>query len=153
MAPKIRAGLAMLLCAAGLATASCSSSPSASNEMAGALTVAAPFIETLSKSVPGLSEAQAILGAGSLLGLAKTEMPAESFSQVSKAVPGTDALIAEAVKQGAPAAPTSLAQVGSFLNSKGISATQVNQLAAAIGQTVKSSVPETVAGAFTTAME
>jgi Protein of unknown function VcgC/VcgE (DUF2780) len=52
------------------------------------------------RAVPGLSQSQAILGAGSLLGLAKAKMPADQFSQVAGAIPGSDALVGEAVKQG-----------------------------------------------------
>ena len=88
--------------AAGDVAAAPSAATSAA--LSGALAAAGPLIESLTKSIPGLSQAQAILGAGSLFGLAKAKMPADQFSQISSAVPGTQALVDEATKAGLPAA-------------------------------------------------
>src|SRR5262245_59217205 len=72
--------------------------------LSGAPAAAGPLISSLTSSIPGLSQAQAILGAGSMFGLAKAKMPADQFSQLSSAVPGTQALVDEATKAGLPAA-------------------------------------------------
>ena len=53
------------------------------------LSAAEPLLNSISTAVPGLSQAQSILGAGSLLGLAKAKMPASEFDQLGAAVPGS----------------------------------------------------------------
>src|SRR6476661_1226607 len=85
-------------------SAEAAGSVASSAALSGALAPASQLISSLSSSIPGLSQAQAILGAGSVFGLAKAKMPADQFSQVAKAVPGTEALVEEATKAGLPAA-------------------------------------------------
>jgi hypothetical protein len=48
----------------------------------------------------GVTPAQAEGGVGALLGLAKTRLKPEEFSQVSSAIPGTDALLKAAPSMG-----------------------------------------------------
>src|SRR5262245_24608995 len=94
--------IAAVACGAFLLAAGCGGNPApaaAPAGLSGALSAAGPLLGSLGTAVPGLSQAQAILGAGSLLGLAKAKMPADQFSQVAGAIPGADALIGEAVKQ------------------------------------------------------
>src|SRR5262249_47178060 len=87
----------VLLLAAIFSTANCGgkSSPAvpAASAASGALSAAGPLLKSVGSAVPGLSQAQSILGVGSLLGLAKTKMPASQFSSVAGAIPGADALI------------------------------------------------------------
>src|SRR4029453_7864440 len=54
----------------------------ASSALSGALAPASALIGGLTKSIPALSQAQAILGAGSVFGLAKAKMPGDQFSQL-----------------------------------------------------------------------
>ena len=116
------------------------------------MSAAGPLLSSLSGAVPGLSQAESILGAGSLLGLAKAKMPAESFSQVSTAVPGTDALIGEAQKQGLPSQPSGLSEVTGFLEKAGISSSQVSQMIPALGKAVSGKVSPEVANSFMAAL-
>ena len=60
----------------------------------------------------GVTPTQAAGGAGALLGLAKTKLKPEEFSQVSSAIPGTDALL--------KAAPVPKGALGGMLGSSGI---------------------------------
>ena len=128
-----------------------SAAPSA---LSGALAAAGPVLESLTKSIPGLSQAQAILGAGSLLGLAKAKMPADQFSQLSSAVPGTQALVDEATKAGLPATSmlTGLSSVTPVLSKAGISPEMVNQMVPAIGQMVATKGGQPLADAFLAAV-
>jgi hypothetical protein len=117
------------------------------------MSAAGPLLSSLGGAVPGLSQAQSVIGAGSLLGLAKAKMPAESFSQVSNAVPGTDALISEAQKQGLPSQPSGLSEVTGFLEKAGISSSQVSQMIPALGKAVGGKVSPDVANAFMAALK
>lgn len=57
------------------------------------------LVSALSKEIGGSPE-QAAGAAGALFGLAKSRLKADEFSQVSKAVPGMDALLAAAPALG-----------------------------------------------------
>jgi len=57
-----------------------SSAASSSTALSGALAPASALIGGLTKSIPGLTQAQAIVGAGSVFGLAKAKMPSDQFS-------------------------------------------------------------------------
>ena len=130
------------------------SAASAAGALSGALGPASALISSLSSSIPGLSQAKAILGAGSLLGLAKAKMPADQFSQVSNAIPGSQALVDEAVKAGLPAAAelTGLSSVTSFLSKAGISPEMVSQLVPALGKAVSAGGGQAVADSFLAAL-
>jgi Protein of unknown function VcgC/VcgE (DUF2780) len=127
--------------------------PAVSAGLPSALSAAGPLVNSLMSAVPGLSQAQAIQGAGSLLGLAKAKMPAGQFSQVASALPGTDALVNEAVRQGAPSMPSGLSAVTDFLGKSGITSSQVSQLASALGNAVQGKVPADVASSFLSALK
>ena len=60
------------------------------------------LISALSKEIGGSPE-QAASAAGALFGVAKSRLKADEFSQVSKAVPGMDALLAAAPALGGAA--------------------------------------------------
>ena len=117
-----------------------------------ALSAAGPIIGAITSAVPGLSQVQAALGAGSLLGLAKAKMPAGQFSQIASAIPGANALVSEAAKKGAPSAPSGLSSMTDFLSKSGISAGQVSQLAGVLTNAVSGKVPADVASAFAAAL-
>src|SRR5689334_17796619 len=71
--------------AGSVATSASSAAGSATSALSGALGPASALIGGLTKSIPGLSQAQAILGAGSIFGLAKAKMPGDKFSQLAGA--------------------------------------------------------------------
>ena len=58
---------------------------SSSTALSGALAPASALIGGLTKSIPGLTQAQAIVGAGSVFALAKAKMPSDQFSQLATA--------------------------------------------------------------------
>ena len=142
---------AMAVVAVTLSGAACGGNSPAST-LPSALSAAAPLINSITSSIPGLSQAQAALGAGSLLGLAKAKMPAGQVSQLAGAVPGVDALVNEAVKQGAPAAPASRSAVGEFLSKAGISTQQVAGIASSLTNSIAGKVPADVVSSLTNAL-
>jgi hypothetical protein len=121
--------------------------------LSGALSAAGPLLGSIGTAVPGLSQAQSILGVGSLLGLAKAKMPAAQFSQIGAAIPGSDALLGEAVKQGLPSTLGSLSDVTGFLGKSGISASQVNQMIPVVGQALSGKVSPDLATSFLSALK
>jgi hypothetical protein len=132
------------------------SAPSAaSSALSGALGPASALIGGLTKSIPGLSQAQAILGAGSVFGLAKAKMPGDQFSQLASAVPGTQALVDEATKAGLPAADqlTGLASLTPLLSKAGINSSMISQLVPALGKAVSSGGGQALADAFLAAVK
>src|SRR4030095_16625938 len=153
MTPTNRLVAAFAVCAA-IALSGCASTPSnvtpetsagsvaasAPSALSGALGPASALISSLSSSIPGLSQAQAILGAGSIFGLAKAKMPSDQFSQLATAVPGTQALVDEATKSGLPAASelTGLASLTPLLSKAGINSQMVSQLVPALAKAVTS---------------
>lgn len=121
-------------------------------DLASTLSAAGPLLNSVSSAVPGLSQAQSALGVGSLLGLAKGRMPTNQYSQVSNALPGADALVAEATRQGLPSQLGGLADVSGFLGKSGISTSQVNQLIPALGNALTGKVNPDIASAFMSAL-
>jgi hypothetical protein len=148
---RTRFSVAVALTAAALSGSACGGNSPAST-LPSALSSAGPIISSITSAIPGLSQAQAALGAGSLLGLAKAKMPAGQFSQIAGAIPGADALVSEAVKQGLPAAPAGLSSITDFLSKSGISAEQVSQMASTLAGAVGGKVPADVASAFASAL-
>ena len=132
--------------------AGCSSNSKSASTVSSALTAAAPMLDGLMKGVPGLSQAQAALGAGSMLGYAQSTMPATQFNQISQAVPGTSSLIADAFAKGLPKPINSMTEVSSFLTKNGFTQDQVNMLGNSLNGMLKGKVPADVANGFTTAM-
>jgi len=140
--------IAMLCVSLFAGVSSASVSTTAVKSATSAVSTAGPLISSLMKAVPGLSQAQTALGAGSLFALAKGKMVASQFSAITKSVPGVDALIAQATKHGLPKPLNSLADVTKFLGKSGISPTQVNQLASALDKNVAPKVSPDVAKGF-----
>ena len=132
-----------------------SAASAATSALSGALGPASALIGGLTKSIPGLSQAQAILGAGSVFGLAKAKMPGDQFSQLATAVPGTQALVDEATKAGLPAAEqlTGLASLTPLLSKAGINSSMISQLVPALGKAVSSGGGQGLADAFLAAVK
>jgi hypothetical protein len=128
---------------------------SSASALIGALAPASQLISGLVGSIPGMSQAQAILGAGSVFGLAKAKMPTDQFSQLASAVPGTQALVDEATKAGLPAADqlTSLASLTPILSKAGINSSMVSQLVPALGKAVSAGGGQGLADAFLAAVK
>ena len=127
---------------------------SAASALPASLSAAGPLLNSLGASVPGLSQAQQILGAGSLFGLARAKMPADQYAQVATAIPGADALANEATKQGlTPSSLGSIGQVTEYLGKSGIAPAKVSQLATALGQTLQGKVSPEVANSFMNALK
>ena len=128
---------------------------SATSALSGALAPAAGLISSLTGSIPGLSQAQAILGAGSLFGLAKAKMPADQFSSLASAVPGAEALVGEATKAGLPGADqlTGLASLTPLLSKAGINAGTTTQLVSALTKAVSGAGGQGLADAFAAAVK
>jgi hypothetical protein len=68
------------------------------------------LVGALSKEI-GATPAQAAGAAGTLFGVAKSRLSAGDFSQISKAVPGMDALLKAAPATGASAGTNALSQL------------------------------------------
>jgi hypothetical protein len=114
---------------------------------------AAPLLGSISSAVPGLSQSQAMLGAGSLLGVAKNSMPSKAFSEIEKAIPGGKSLLDEAVKLGLPKGAKGLSGLTDFLGKSGISPAQLNQMVPVLTNAVSGKVPADVASAFASALK
>jgi hypothetical protein len=132
-----------------------SAAGSATSALSGTLAPASQLISGLVGSIPGMSQAQAILGAGSLFGLAKAKMPGDQFSQLASAVPGAQALVDEATKAGLPAASqlTGLASLTPLLSKAGINSNMVSQLVPALGKAVSAGGGQSLADAFLAAVK
>jgi hypothetical protein len=143
------------MCGLLLHVAGCSGNPapSAMPGLPAGLSAAGPLLGSLSSAVPGLSQAQAILGAGSLLGLAKGKMPADQFSQIAGAIPGADALVGEAVKQGLPSGLTGLSGLTGFLGKSGITADHLTKMVPVLTGAVKGKVSPELATSFLSALQ
>ena len=141
--------------AGSVATSASSAAGSAPSALSGALGPASALISGLTKSIPGLSQAQAILGAGSIFGLAKAKMPGDKFSQLAGAVPGAEALVDEATKAGLPAADqlTGLASLTPLLSKAGINSSMVSKLVPALGDAVSAGGGKGLADAFLAAVK
>ena len=136
-------------------TVATSAASSATSALSGALAPASQLISSLVGSIPGLSQAQAILGAGSLFGLAKAKMPGDQFSSLASAVPGAEALVGEATKAGLPAADqlTGLASLTPILSKAGINSGTTSQLVSALGKAVTGSGGQPLGDAFLAAVK
>ena len=117
------------------------------------LNPAVPTINAVNAEVPGLSQSQSILGAGSLLGLARMKMPANQYTQLTTAIPGSDALINEATRLGLPgSALTDLAGVTNHLGQSGISTDQINGMIRALDTGITGKVSPEVQNSFRSAL-
>ena len=127
---------------------------SATSALSGALGPASQLIGSLTRGIPGMSQAMAILGSGAMFGLAKAKMPSDQFSQVANAVPGSQALVDEAIKAGLPAADqlTGLSSLTPFLSKAGISPEMVSQLVPMLGKAVGGAGGQQLADAFVAAL-
>ena len=89
----------------------------ATDNAAAAVKASPQLVEELSKEIGGSPE-QAAGAAGALFAVAKSRLSADEFSQVSKAVPGMNALLAAAPAVGGAAAGA-LSQVAGTAGSAG----------------------------------
>ena len=114
----------VLLCGVALVSTSCSSKDvETATDVAN---VAGPVLGSIAATIPGLSQAQAILGAGSLLGFADAKMPDNQFDQIENAIPGAESLMKQAQGQGLPKELNGFVDVSSFLGKAGITPDQVS---------------------------
>ena len=150
--PLVRHGLLVASFAGAMACSGGGSSGSTPS-LPAPVSAAAPLLNSLMSAVPGLSQAQAILGAGALLGTAKSKMPADQFSQLNSAVPGAEALIQEAVKAGLPSSIPGLSSLNSFFSKAGITPAQVSQMVPAIGNLIRGKGNAQLADAFQAAVQ
>ena len=142
--------LAILLAGSTVLGSGCSKSTTSAvtSNLPAAVSLAGPVLGEIAKAVPGLSQAQAILGAGSTLALAQDKMPADQFSKLSSSVPGTTELIGEATKQGLPRPLNSFADMKTFLGKNGFSDAQINGLTSALSKEVSKFGGKDVGNAF-----
>lgn len=91
----------------------------------------------------GISEEQASGGAGLLFKLAQEKLSSEEFSQISGAIPGTDALISSAPSAGGLAG-----MLGGLASSFGGSASQLGSLASLAGSFSKLNLDADMIGKF-----
>jgi hypothetical protein len=150
-----RWAIAAALCSVVTIVSGCGGNPAPDTTPAlpAALSAAGPLLGSLSKAIPGLSQAHAILGAGSLLGLAKAKMPTDQFSQIAAAIPGAEALVGEAVKLGLPSGLTGLSGLTGFLGKGGVSASQVSQMVPVLTGAVTGKVSPELAAGFLSALQ
>jgi hypothetical protein len=147
----------MLLVAMLIIGACKSSTPEPTTEMSALpaeLTAAAPVLNEVSREVPGISQRQNVLATGSLLGLAKTKMPADQFAEVARAIPGAESIIVEATRQGLPrSALTSLTSVVEYLGTQGVNQDQVTKrIIPVLDKSVKGKVTPGVEANFNAAL-
>ena len=135
----------VLLCAALLSTSCGSKTMETATDVA---TVAAPVLGSIAQTIPGLSQAQAILGAGSLLGFADAKMPDAQFDQLESAIPGAESLMKQAQGQGLPKQLNGFVDVSSFLGKAGITPDQTAQIVDVLANSVKGKVPDEVVNTF-----
>ena len=117
-----------------------------------ALNTAGPLLNAVGVAIPGLTQAQQILGLGSVFGLAKQKMPADQFSEVANALPGADALASEAATKGLPKELKGMSDVTKFLGKSGVTPTQVGQTITVLGDQMAGKVSPTVANSFFSAL-
>ena len=104
---------------------------------ASATSMADPLVGALAKG--GLSPQQAVGGAGALLGLAQTSLPAEQFSSLSSGLGGADKYINQARNMTGETGPISgMSQVQGMFSKLGISPEQGAELTRNFGSFVGS---------------
>src|SRR5262245_35506699 len=113
---------------------------------------AAPLINSVGASVPGLSSAQTMLGLGSVFGLAKQKLPPEQYNQVAGAAPGADALASEATNLGLPKQLNGMHDVVNYLNKAGVSPDQLGKMVSSLGDVMGPKVSPSAATAFFNAL-
>jgi hypothetical protein len=116
------------------------------------LNEAAPLLNSVGASVPGLSSAQTMLGVGSLFGLAKQKLPPDQYNQVTGAIPGADALAGEATKLGLPSQLKGMSDVVNYLNKAGVTPDHLGKMVSSLGETMGTKVSPSAATAFFNAL-
>jgi hypothetical protein len=111
MTRQIRFGVGVLFVAVSLVPAVAADQTGATSGAAATAVKANPELTTgLSKEL-GSSPEQAAGAAGALFGLAKSRLAPEQFTQISRAVPGMNALLGAAPATGTGGAAGSVAQM------------------------------------------
>ena len=105
----------------------------ASQAAAAAVKASPDLVNSLSKEIGGTPE-QAAGAAGALFGLAKSRLKPEEFTQVSKAVPGMDALLKAAPAMGAAAGTGATGAAAAAAAAAGGSATGLASAASAFSK-------------------
>jgi len=129
----------------------CSSAPS---NVPSGLAPASEILESLSGAIPGLSYEQAAIGAGSLLGLAESNMPSDAFGEITAALPGAGTLLSHARAAGLPDTDqlTSLASLTGVMNDAGITPAQQADLPSAFGALVSEHTNQDIGTSFMNAI-
>jgi hypothetical protein len=112
------------------------------------------LIGELTNAVPQLNQTQAVLAAGSLLGLAQARMADTQFTTIANGLPGARALVAAAQQSGLPSQSdvTSGASGTSVLSKAGIPTNVGEQIIPALGSAISSRVSPQVANEFLSAV-
>jgi uncharacterized protein VcgC/VcgE DUF2780 len=116
------------------------------------LNAAAPLINSVSASVPGLSQAQTMLGLGSVFGLAQQKLPPEQYNEVASAVPGANELASEATRLGLPKQLKGMSDVVNYLNKAGVTPDQLGKMVSSLGEHMGPKVSPSAATAFFNAL-
>jgi hypothetical protein len=110
-------------------------------------------MSAIQSAVPGLTEQQAKMGVGGILGYAKTKMPADQYAKAASAFPGSAAMVSEAGKLGMPSEMTGLSSLTGTLKQAGISQEQFEALMPAVTDAVSQKAGPDVAQAFRAAFK
>lgn len=116
------------------------------------LNAAAPLINSVGASVPGLSQAQTMLGLGSVFGLAQQKLPPEQYNAVASAVPGANELASEATRLGLPKQLKGMSDVVNYLNKAGVTPDQLGKMVSSLGEQIGPHVSPSAATAFFNAL-
>lgn len=141
--------------ASGALVAGCGGSnpvPSGMSAIPASLNAATPVLNSVSAANPGLTVGQSVATTGSVFGLAKQKMPAEQFAEVATAVPGADALAAEATNMGLPNNLGGMKDVTKFLSKAKVTPDQVGRTITAIGDQMAGKVSPSTANSFFNAL-
>jgi hypothetical protein len=122
--------------------------PSGESALPPYLNAAAPLVNSVAAAVPGLTQAQTMLGLGSIFGLAKQKMPPEQYAEVATGVPGADALASEANRLGLPKQLKGMPDVVNFVGKAGVSPDQVGKMITSLGEVMGPRVSPTAATSF-----
>jgi hypothetical protein len=135
-------------------TAPTTSASSTLADAASAVTALAgnPLVTSLT-SGSGLSAAQAVAGAGALLGTAQSKLAPADWQKVSAAVPGTDPLVSTARSLTGATSFGDMSSASGALSKVGLSSSQVSALVPAVTSYVSSAAGPEVGGLLAGALK
>jgi hypothetical protein len=135
-------------------TAPTTSASSTLADAASAVTALAgnPLVTSLT-SGSGLSAAQAVAGAGALLGTAQSKLAPADWQKVSAAVPATDSLVSTARSLTGATSFGDMSSASGALSKVGLSSSQVSALVPAVTSYVSSAAGPEVGGLLAGALK